>query len=239
MYHSDTHDKKLNFKYGVNLKAIYTSYEGMTTEDAIVVSETTAKKKLVSYDINKVTVSINDNDILCNLYGDNNFYKSFPDLGEYVKDQILLARRRQMNESILYDGITKNLNKINFSTDTAFYCEGMIYDIDVYCNNPNLELLENSIYYKQLLKYLNKNKQYHQNIVTGLKDIIEKNTKDKYSDELAYLYKRSKDILDPNIKFKNEKSDFSNFLVTFYTIKEKPAVIGAKITNRYGGKSII
>ena len=59
-----------------------------TKEDSIVLSEEAAAK-LVSPLLKKVTIIVNDNDILLNLYGDDNIYKTFPDIGEYVKGRII------------------------------------------------------------------------------------------------------------------------------------------------------
>jgi len=47
--------------------------------------------------------SVNTNDILLNLYGDENVYKSFPKVGDKVESRILVASRRKDRRTELYD----------------------------------------------------------------------------------------------------------------------------------------
>jgi DNA-directed RNA polymerase beta subunit len=237
IFRSDMHDDNLNLRFGINLKAAFMAYKGLTTEDAIVISRSAANR-LTTYSIEEVTINVNDNDILCNIYGNNSKYRAFPKIGGLVKDQILVARRRQINDSILFDGNFDNLNKVNFSTDTLFYSEGMLIDVDIFCNNPNLKDLEDLPYYRQILKSYELQQKYYNEINDTLSPIVNEKS-NTFSGDLSYIYKRAKDILDPNIKFKSsDKNDFSNFLIRFFVLKEKSAVIGSKITNRFGKPNI-
>jgi len=233
LYRSNIHDENLNFTYGVNLNAIYLSSEGMTTEDAIRISES-ASKKLTSYSLEKIEVTLNDNDILCNIYGNNKTYKAFPDIGENVKKQILLSRRRQVYDSMLFDNSNENLKKVNYNTDTVFYVHGKVIDIDIFSNNRKIESLRNSKYYDQILRYHDSNTKYYTEVYKALEPIIKGNSREFYTDGLAYIYKRCRDILDPNIKFKYDKKDFSNFILVFHILSEERAVVGSKVTNRCG-----
>lgn len=67
IYKSDNYDEDGNFSYGVNLKAIWMPFKGLTYEDGVVVSEAAAEK-LTSYKVEKTSLSVNGNDILLNLY---------------------------------------------------------------------------------------------------------------------------------------------------------------------------
>jgi len=233
IFRSNLHDSKLNFTYGNNLNSIFLSSEGMTNEDAIIVSESTSKL-MTSFSYETIEVNLNNNDILCNLYGNHKNYKCFPDIGEHLVDQVLLARRRQIFDSMLYDGNTECLNKINFNTDTVFYSHGRIIDIEVYSNNRELDEYKKADYYSQILKYYDAHQNYYKKVVSVLEPIVQNNSKEFFSDNLSYLYKRCRDILDPNIKFKHNKKDFTNFILVFHILKEEPLVVGSKITGRYG-----
>ena len=56
--------------------------------------------------------------------------------------------------------------------------------------------------------------------------------KEFYSDDVAYIYKRSKDIMDEKVKWRQDNNDFDNIIVKFKILSELPLVIGSKITGR-------
>ena len=97
---SSAYDDELNFKYGVNLKAMYLSYKNLEFEDPFVISETAAKK-LDNSTVDEIEITLNNNDILINLFGDENNYKSFPDIGEKLDNTIIASRRRKGRKEII------------------------------------------------------------------------------------------------------------------------------------------
>jgi len=230
-YKSSSFDNNMNYRYGVNAKCVYL-IENNTIEDAIWCSESFAKK-MKSYYMDEIEISINNNDILLNLYGENN-YKMFPDIGERTKEKILAVRRRINYEYVLFDLQNENLRRI-LQGDTIFYSEGIVIDIDIYCNQEKMKEVS---YNTQIIYYLEKQKEYYENIVKILKPII-KSKKSTYSDDLAYTYRRAVDILDPKVKWKNEKSDFDNIVIIFKVLRENQLRVGSKITGKYGDKGII
>ena len=69
---------------------------------------------MVSRKVDTVKVSINDNDFLLDIYGnDETGYKGFPDIGEEVSKQIICTKRRIQNTQILYDMKKSNMKKIS------------------------------------------------------------------------------------------------------------------------------
>lgn len=233
LFRSTAHDADMNFNYGSNLKAAYIPYKNMTFEDAIVISESGAEK-LTSYTIKEFTININKNDILLNLYGNMKNFKSFPDIGELVKNRVLLARRRIDYDSFLFDMSVESLNNINYNTDKIFYTEigeSKVVDIDVY-SNTDIESLTDFKYNMQLAKYLKMSNSYYTKLVEVLEPIV--NSKKKYSDDLGYLYKRAKEIIDPEVQWINDKSNFDNVVLKIKLLKEEKLTYGSKITGRYG-----
>ena len=130
---STSYDEYGNYGFGKNVKAMYL-VDLDTLEDAIVVSESLAKS-MKSTEVEKVKVPINDNDFLLNLYGDNDNYKAFPDIGEFTNDKILCVKRRIINSQILFDLKSGNTKK-QLGSDVAKYVSGQVVDIDIYCNKP-------------------------------------------------------------------------------------------------------
>ena len=84
-------DDYVNKRDGVNLTTMYLSC-AQNMEDSVIISESAAKKLETSL-IKQTDITINDNDILINLYGDENRYKTFPDIGEEIKDGIFCGVR--------------------------------------------------------------------------------------------------------------------------------------------------
>jgi DNA-directed RNA polymerase beta subunit len=233
LYKNTCYDENMNFGYGVNLNATYFSYKNLTLEDAIVISES-ASKKLGTYSVKKVEISVNTNDILLNLYGDDESYKAFPDIGEHIKNQIIASRRRVNYNTVLYE--LKNLQDSR-DNDTPFFSDGKIVDIEIFSNIPEEELKEQK-YNEQVYKYINKQKQFAETVYKRLKGIVESKT-NRISDELLHFYNNCKMQIDENVFYTYQNSQFSGFIAHFTILEEEPLNIGSKITGRYGNKGVI
>lgn len=225
---STSYDEYNNHMDGVNLTTMYLSCNH-TMEDAIIISESAAEK-LTSQLIKKVTVIVNDNDILLNLYGNENEYKVLPDIGCEIKDGILCALRREKKEEALFSQSYDKLQDI-FLSDDKFTVEGKVVDIDIYCNNR--EALQTSLYNSQLNYYHNDKLRFCENVVSVI------NTLDnpKMSYELEKLYVTSKRILDGDQYIKDRP--FSNIILDIYVLEENKISTGDKLSDRYGGKGVV
>lgn len=237
LFRSTSFDEDMNYRYGINAKALYL-IENNTIEDAIICSESFAKR-MTSHYMNEVEVNINNNDILCNLYanGDEEEYKAFPDIGEETNGEVLVSRRRINYEHALYDLQNENLKNINYNIDTTFHSRGKLIDIDIYCNQ-DIDKIEKYFYNSQIVKYLKMQNEFYTSLTNVLGPLVN-NPKIKCSEDLTYLYRRAKDILDPEVKWKNEKSDFDNIVIVFRILEENQLHKGSKITGKYGNKGVI
>jgi len=140
IYKSDNYDEEGNFNYGVNLKALFIPYKNMTYEDGVVISKSAAEK-LVSYKVEKTMFTVNGNDILLNLYGNDTTYKSFPKIGDHIDNGILVASRRRDRRTALYDLQTHKLQKVDPSNDEIIYTGGgKVVDINIFCNKSLSDL---------------------------------------------------------------------------------------------------
>lgn len=225
---STSFDDYNNHLDGVNLLTAYISCDD-TLEDPIIVSESAAKK-LSAPIINKCQIIINDNDILLNLYGNDSTYKTFPDIGEDVKDGILCAVRREKKEESLFTQAFSRLQDILMSDD-KYTPDGRVIDINVYCNNP--EALQESYYNSQIRGYYNDNIRFCQELVAE----VEKYPGITLSYDLNKLYTNSKRILDGVQIFRDRA--FSNIILEVVTMKENVLEGGDKLSNRYGGKGVV
>lgn len=173
LYKSPNYDEEGNFGYGVNLKAAYYPWMGLTFEDAIVVSKSAAEK-LTSYKVEEITVSVNSNDVLLNLYSDNNEkYHSVPHVGEHTKDNILVASRRIDNQTLLYNFQYDKMKKVLPEDDITYTVGGIISDIDIYCN-ASLDVLrsKNNYFTKEIVELIDAQNKYYETCKEELEKIL-------------------------------------------------------------------
>lgn len=232
LYKTNSYDEDNNYGFGVNTTFMYL-LDNDTIEDAVKCSESFAKSML-SKEVETITVSLNDNDILCNIYGDNDNYKCFPDIGEKTKDKVVCCKRRIFNDQILYDLKKSNLRKIDYGNDELKFCSGRVVDIKVYCNK-NIDELPDTPFYHQIKYYLSNELRYYNEILEICSEI--RSSGSKYSRDIDYIYKKAKEILDDNYKWREEdNSVFSNIVLEFLIERDVPVSRGSKISGRYGEK---
>ncbi len=229
------HDDLGNFGYGVNLRALYTN-EARTYEDGIVISASAADK-LSHTAVEKIVITLNQNDLMLNLYGENeDDYAGFPEVGHEIRNGILLARRRINHESVLYNLSDTNLSAPNWSSDTIFYANGTVVGVEIFSNideagldrHPhNMQLLR---HYRQWLAYKSWFKEH-------LAPYVEKGK--NYTDEVAYRYKVYRDNEKEDLSWRKDKIKFDGVTLRIMVAQDKVLSQGSKITNRYGGKGVI
>lgn len=222
-----------NRQDGVNLLTAYIS-TAKNTEDSVIISESAAKK-LASPLIKPVTIIINENDILLNIYGDEYNYKSFPDIGEEVIDNLLTVVRREKKEESLF---THSYNRLTdfLMSDDKFIVGGKIIDVDVYCNNP--DTINQSVYNVQIKKYNDNKMRYMNELVLAVKQIQELN-----DNELKMSYKLQKFLYEANnvlagVQYINDRT-FTGTILKITVLEENEIKIGDKVSDRYGGKGVV
>jgi hypothetical protein len=194
-----------------------------------------AAKKMQANSVDEIDITLNNNDILINLFGDKGdkeSYKCFPDIGEVCNSTILASRRRINDQTLLFDFNSENIKKANLDTDAIFYIakDSTIYDVEVFCNSE-LSKVRNKIYYKQIMKYYDMNNEFYQNVINALTPYM---NDDEYhpSSDVKYYYKRYSDLINPNTKFKYDSNTFDNIVIRIKTFNTNKLTIGSKITGR-------
>ena len=236
IYRSNSYDEDMNYRLGINAKTLY-MIDPAIVEDGYRISDKLANR-LSATSINSYKIPKNNNDILLNIYGNQNIYKSFPDIGEKINDKILCVKRRVDYNNAQHLLKSKNLRKIMFG-DTLFYSDGVVIDIDIFSNIPLDELpTDNS--HSQINKYIHCINKYWKTIYDILGDIIE-DKHNKYSDEIGMYYARARDILSigKKVKWNDESSIFDSMIIYITTAKSSSATIGTKLVGRHGNKGVI
>lgn len=234
LYKDNNRDEEMNLTHGRNLNVCYLTYKGLTNEDAIVISESTAKK-MGHYEVKIIEVSLNTNDIFVNRYGNKNFYKSFPDIGEDCKDGLLCATRR-INYSTAPITLADTINIIN--EDQKYIGKGKVVDIQVISNISDPDEVLDSVYNKQIKTYYNEQQNYYNNFIKYVEPIV-KNKDNKVSIDLIDLYNYYCKLVDPNNKFLVADNLFDHLKIKFTILEEHNLVIGSKLCGRYGDKGVV
>lgn len=216
---------------GTNVNVAYMALD-QNMEDSVIVSAT-CSERLSAPLIRWVKIILNENDIPLNLYGDNNIYKVHPDIGEDVKNGILLGYRREKREESIYTQSVQRLQELIMSDD-KITIKGKIIDINLYCNNP--EYIAKNTYTQQFYAYYRDRLRMDQEIINVVSPFL---IDDKYhlSYDLQKLFAFAKDEL--NGKKFIDKKQFSNITLEFAVMENRKLGIGDKVADRYGGKGVI
>ena len=224
LYRSTSYDEDMNYAYGRNVTVAYT-LDPYTSEDAAIASRRICDK-LASIETETIKIGLNGNDYLVNLYGDNKHYKPLPDIGEKVSGKLAVSRR-QFNNQLLFDFKDSSLREIH-EGDSIFYVDSNVEVIDYTIYNNTDEDIDNP-FYDQINKYLKSQNDYYKEILDTCEDIRESGK--AYTKEVDYLYKRSKEMLDREKKWKESNdSVFSNMELEITIRREVPLAKGCKVT---------
>ena len=232
---STAYDESMNPANVVNLLSTYVATD-VTMEDSMWISES-AQKKLSARLYKRITININDNDILLNLMGNSDTYKSFPMIGEEIQGGILCAVRRENGSESLFTQQVEMLKTILMSDDKYTPGDGTVIDLDIHCNNP--EMLKLKYSNSQVLYYYNDHIRFIREFVETIDKLMKQYdiTQKELEFELGKMYYNFKEELN-GAQFRSQK--IYNGTILEFTVKEvNIPSIGDKLSNRYGGKGVI
>ena len=234
LYKSTAYDEHMNYRYGKNAR-VYYSTSTDTIEDAIVIRRGWADT-VKSVEIDNIQVPINDNDVLLNLYGDNDNYKPFPEIGQSVKDSLICATRRINKAHLLYDFQKEHLREL-MDTDTDYYTskESIVYDINVYYNGD--DEFPSNLFNRQLKRYYDDCCNYAQAILEACNKIKESGS--NYTKNVSYYRSRYLKYNDKEYKWKNKDKTFAHVVLEFKVKSIVGLDLGSKVTGRFGNKGVI
>ena len=204
---------------GVNLRIAYTVLSELT-EDALIMSESGAKA--LEYDmVDIVTVNMKKDSYLINKYGSLQLYKPFPNIGEFVQNDIICSIRENSYLSSTAEAMIPHIN------DRDFFSHGQLIDIDVYTNTES----END----QLNYYQRQCQEFYQEIYAFISNIVT----DPYQDDISLIdmyHKAEKYLADAVWVTKEFIVDTQ---IKFTVLKHVPIHVGQKVVGRFGNKSVI
>lgn len=160
-----------NYHYGIETEVALMSVP-QVIEDGVVASEEFCEKT-ITLGMESFEISWGKHKFPLNLYGNNEEYKIFPDIGEHVgPDGILMALRKYDDDMAPVLMSRGALRKPDFKYDQCIYVEpnAKIIDIKVYRDDRIHHIRGQSMntpvtMCEQVQKYLNADRTYHRNIL--------------------------------------------------------------------------
>lgn len=205
---------------GRNLRMAYIVHPDVT-EDALIISDYAAQ--VLAFDmVDEVTVDIGKNAYLRNRYGKNGAYKPFPNIGEWIEDDVICSIRENSFVSSVAEASVPHIN------DKNIYSHGIIMDIDILTNVE----VEN----EQFNSYLRQITEWYSNIYSYISKII----KDPYQDDTTLLdiYNKAEKFLFSKAMWA-DKEYIADTIMKFKVLQPTPIKVGQKVTGRYGNKSVV
>lgn len=230
---------------GVNANVVFMSEWGVT-EDAFIISESLANAGQNTA-ICQLKLNIGEDDVPLNLYGDDTFYKAFPDIGETVRDDgVLVALRGRNKTTFVSDMTNEALQNIEYLHDKEHKAPpgATVIDVDVYVNFDALRNLRGKeSVYSQFMKYREQHGYYWQAVI----DVCEKCREEGYelSSEFNTLVTRCIGMAAPRkyvgrrlqLIDKREPVEFISVVITYGY--KRGITLGSKLTGREGGKGVV
>lgn len=235
---SSSFDKNMTYRFGRNLNTVY-MVSAKVLEDGILIMNN-ADKKMSEYRTNTVTISLADNEILVNLYGDNDHYQGIPNIGEKVNKGVLAAIRKLDNSKSVYALKMKRLRKAERG-DRRVIVSGRVIDIEIRYNKERDKMV-NVGANKMLLDIYDAQQDYYKKVSRYMQNIVD-NADDggyTYSDEFSEICEYAKLFIDSSVFFSDANDNvFGNMQITITLMSEEKLLVGSKMVGRTGNKGVI
>lgn len=248
------------YKFGINANIALWSIPAVG-EDGVVISKSTADR--LSYTVFETrTVSFGAECFPLNIYGDENNYKAFPEIGDMINDDSVVMVLRDY-DARLSPALTSKQDVRNFNPtfDRAVYVKGpgnelvinghkvesgVVVDITAIAS-PRFKKNIYTDTANDVLKYVDGYRKYHQDIITSYEEIsldhfrrFKENI--KVSERLHRFLIDSYAIVNPdnaNIAYSLRNEPLDIFNITFTISYNVVPSIGSKISDLHGGKGVI
>lgn len=235
---SDSFDKYMNYRYGKNLNTVYL-VSAQVLEDGILAMGG-VDHMMNTYRSFTQTISLSENEILLNWYGDEDHYQSLPKIGEKTRKGILAAIRRIDNSKAPYALKKKRLRTIERG-DRKYYETGRVIDIDILYNKKRTDLVDAGAT-KQIEKLYDQQQDYYKRLYRYMIDIVDHagDGEYTYSDEFTIICEEAHDFVDSSAYFADSKDNiYGNMQIIVHLMDEEKLSVGSKLVGRSGNKGVI
>jgi hypothetical protein len=252
-----------SYCYGINLNVLFGSFPEVA-EDGVVLSEEAVEwLKIRKYE--KRTVAYGSTHFPINLYGDENNYKPFPEIGDYVRaDGLLMALRSYDESNSPVEMSLAATREVNYIFDKLTYVpsakvdrenglivgRGRVIDIRVshdcsrqpyspeICNTQALKYDRAAReFYREIMRQHNVMKANRPKGTNGLK--VSHNFKNLLKHAHAMLQQESPSGEDQKVQMIYRASPMDDFTIEFVVEYEATPTEGYKLTDCWGGKGVV
>lgn len=242
-YRSTSTDKFNNYKYGINVKAAFVNTLNCVA-DAVFISDEFAEKASF-YLIEETEIVLNLNDVLLNLHGNKDFYKSLPYVGEEISDNGILCARRKIDFSLAAANLTDSALSTPLESDDIFRGKGVVVDMDIMVNKQD-ELLANKDPFRNQIKEIFEDQlRYNREIYDVLHPIVA-NDDSKYTFELRHTFDVARNYINntqlntpTDIQYATNNGKFEYVYLSIKVAHKKKLECADKISQRSAAKGVI
>ena len=233
------------YKYGVQTNVAFMTMPGVA-EDGIVISDK-ALDKFSFHIYESRVVEFGASNIPLNLYGDDDHYKIFPDIGEYVREDSLLMALREHDDLLSPIIYAKHFLKEYWSlSDKPTYVSGpgRVVDIivhhDPFTNQPRVPAGMET----QARKYYNHKYRFFQEILDEYNRLrsIRKDAL-QITPEFHRLIIEALSVLESkentNVQKSHRQAPLDDWRIEFVIERLVKPNIGFKMTGQAAGKGVI
>lgn len=197
------------------------------------------------------SISITPNSFPINLYGDDEHFKAFPDMGEFVHENGLLMAVRKFNPYLAPALLgVKDLQRVDHMFDDRTYVragQGRVVNITV-VGSENISRQLPPAFTKQLEKYLRANLQYHKEIVQFEDKLVRESRQQGHDGKIQVTPKLHELIVDAKgltndskgrakqpLAFTHRREPLDAWRISFTVEYEVIPTVGFKFTCMSGG----
>lgn len=234
-----------DYRFGVEANVALMSHP-VGIEDGIGIREGYLDK-LKTRAYGRRVVSYSDGKFPLNLYGDENTYKAFPDIGDTVRSDGLLFATRQYDEALGPLQLTpKSTRKPVKLFDDPVYAvpDAKVVDVIVYRGDVNKTQMPTGTF-DQIQKYYKRSKQYYHSIIHEYRTLVQKYGQDdvEFSPRFLsmveeaefYCYENNRDKIEYSVK----KVPVGEWYVEVIFEYEVRPTYGSKMSGLSGDKGVI
>lgn len=234
-----------NYRYGTEANVAFLSVPQII-EDGFVASESFLERNAFQA-VKTNSISWGSKYVALNLYGDENNYKPFPDIGERVKDHGVLMALRKIDENMALVELTpKALMEIDYVFDKRVYAVAgaVVTDIEVWHDDNSRGQRSLAGTEVQPMRYFNRLSRYYGRVVDIYNSLQAKAR--KFGEELVLtpaahelIVRAHERVYKERINRTYRNAPLDDFRVDIsYTYRVVPT-IGNKFTGQHGDKGVI
>ena len=232
------------YRYGITLNTAYMSHPAVTDDGVVICRDVLPRLAFKKYE--RRIVEWGRKRFPINLYGDDQNYKIFPDIGDMIRpDGALIGLRDQIAGLSPVQMSTKATQVINSYFDKIIYADGAggrVVDVNVSINcdfTPGSSPME-----QQLEKYVAQSSKYYKEILAYYNEVKHRRGRDPHiSPEFQVLMRQALYATETERGHKVTKqycnTPIDDFRVEFVIEYEVIPDLGFKLTDLSGGKGVI